>query len=86
MIQCEATKWKALLLRILHTILFLSSRCLTFQGETTQIEDVHNGNFLGIMEVFGKYDEVTREHLVKVQENQLKHERSSTLSLMAFSK
>ncbi|KAJ8896337.1 hypothetical protein PR048_001681 [Dryococelus australis] len=44
MIQCEATKWKAILQRILATTLFLSSRGLAFQGETTQIGD-HNGNF-----------------------------------------
>lgn len=70
-INCEATRWKAILQRILDTTIFLSSRGLAFQGENTQIGDVHNGNFLGVLELIGKYDEVTREHLAKVKENQL---------------
>ncbi|KAJ8895810.1 hypothetical protein PR048_001148 [Dryococelus australis] len=72
MIHCEATKWKAILQRILDTTLFLISRGLALQGETTQIGDFHIGNFLRIMELIGKYDDVTREHLAKVKENQLK--------------
>ncbi|KAJ8895921.1 hypothetical protein PR048_001262, partial [Dryococelus australis] len=43
----------------------LNSGGLVFQGETTQIGDVRNDNFLGIMELIGKYDYVTREHLAK---------------------
>lgn len=70
-INCEATRWKAILQRILDTTLFLTSRGLAFQGENTQIGDVHNGNFLGVLELLGKYDEVIREHLAKIKENQL---------------
>jgi len=70
-IQYEATKWRAILQRILDVTLFLSSRGLAFQGENIKIGDCHNGNFLGILELLGKYDEVTREHLAKVEKLQL---------------
>ncbi|XP_050508085.1 zinc finger MYM-type protein 5-like [Diabrotica virgifera virgifera] len=67
-INCEATRWKAFFNEYssLDTTIFLSSRGLAFQGENTQIGDVYNGNFLGVLELIGKYDEVTREHLAKV--------------------
>lgn len=71
LIQCEAEKWRAILQRILDTTLFLASRGLAFQGENTEIGNVHNGNFLGILELIGKYDEVTRQHLAKVKQQQL---------------
>lgn len=69
--QCEIDKWKAILQRILDVTLFLASRGLPFQGDNTKIGDVHNGNFLGVLELLGKYDEVTREHLAKVKAKQL---------------
>ncbi|XP_066436824.1 zinc finger MYM-type protein 1-like [Eleutherodactylus coqui] len=70
-IQCEATKWKAVLQRILDVTLFLSSRGLAFQGDTTRIGDVHNGNFLGVLELLANYDEIMREYLANVQKQQL---------------
>lgn len=33
---------------------------------------VNNGNFLGILELLGKYDEITKSHLEKIQEIQTK--------------
>lgn len=72
-IQCETTKWRALLQQIVDVTLFLLSRSkgLAFQGDNTTIEDVHNGNFLRILKLIGKYDEVTRQHLAVVQQNQV---------------
>ncbi|CAH0390034.1 unnamed protein product [Bemisia tabaci] len=69
--KCEAEKWKAILRRILDVTLFLASRGLPFQGDSTLIGDVHNGNFLGTLELMGKYDEVIREHLAKIKAKQL---------------
>lgn len=67
----EAEKWKAILQRILDTLLFLASRGLPFQGNNISIGDVNNGNFLGTLELIGKYNEITREHLATVKTLQL---------------
>jgi len=54
--------------------LFLASRGLHFQGSSTKIGIVNNGNFLGILELLGRYDEVTRNHLATVEKYQNKGE------------
>lgn len=65
----ETEKWKGLK-RLLDVTLFLASRGLSFQGSSTKIGDVNNSNFLDILELLRRYDEITREHLAYVQEYQ----------------
>lgn len=43
---------------------------MSFQGSSTKIGDVNNDNFLGILELLGRYDEITRGHLANVKEYQ----------------
>lgn len=66
--------------------LFLTSRGLLFQGSSTKIGDVNNGNFLGILELLRRYDEITRGHLAYVKEYQNEgesmKERTHYLSLI----
>lgn len=73
-ILSEAEKLKAILKRLLDVTLFLASRGLPFQGSSTKIGEVNNGNFLGILELLGRYDEVTRDHLAIVEKYQNKGE------------
>lgn len=73
-ILSEVEKWKAILKRLLDVTLFLASRGLPFQGSSTKIGEVNNGNFLGILELLGRYDEVTRDHLATVEKFQNKGE------------
>lgn len=71
----EAQKWKEILYRILHTILFLGERGLAFRGESNILGERNNGNFLGILELISRYDPVLREHLEKVKISQQQHKR-----------
>ncbi|XP_025408958.1 zinc finger MYM-type protein 1-like [Sipha flava] len=73
-ILSETEKWKAILKRLLDVTLFLAYRGLPFQGSSTKIGNVNNGNFLGILELLGRYDEITRGHLAYVKEYQNKGE------------
>ena len=66
----ETKKWRTLLHRILDVIIFLAERALAFQGHSDKIGDVHNGNFLGILELLSNYDVPLKEHMVKVQQSQ----------------
>jgi len=54
--------------------LFLASSGLRYQGSRSNIGEVNNGNFLGILELLGRYDEVTRDHLATVKKYQIKGE------------
>lgn len=47
---------------------------MSCQGDNSTIRDTHNGNFLGVLELLGKYDEITREHLSVVKQAQIKGE------------
>ena len=62
-ITTEISKWRELLQRIIDVVLFLGERGLSFRGDTHTIGDVHNGNFLGIIELISHYDLVLREHV-----------------------
>jgi hypothetical protein len=54
--------------------LFFTSGGLPFQDDSTEIDDVNNGNILSFLVLFGRYGEITRVHLAKVQRSQLQDE------------
>lgn len=66
-IQLEVEKKKAILERILDVTLFLASRNLAFKGTTEDVGDVHNGNFLGTLDLLARYDPLLSDHLKKCQ-------------------
>lgn len=74
-IRSETKKWKEILTRILDTILFLGERGLALRGDSHLIGECNNGNFLGILELIGRYDPVLFEHLEKVKTSQRAHQR-----------
>ena len=71
----EAARWKLSLERIIDVVLFLGERGLSFRGSSQRIGDLHNGNFLGLLELLSHYDPLLREHISKVEESQKKGER-----------
>lgn len=67
-IQAEIEKHTMILERLLDVTLHLASRNLPFRGKTSNLDDVHNGNFLGTLELLGRYDPVLEEHLQKLRQ------------------
>lgn len=59
-----------LLRRFLDVTIFLGSRGLAFRGTSSKIGDIHNGNFLGCLELISHYDSLLEEHLKKVEKSQ----------------
>ena len=57
-ILSEAHKWKMILARIIHIVVFLGERGLPFRGSSQRIGDIHNGNFLGLIELLAHYDPI----------------------------
>lgn len=45
---------------------------MSFQGDNSTIGNIHNGNFLSVLELLGEYDEITRDHLSMVKQVQIK--------------
>lgn len=74
-LKVETNMWKNLLERILNIILFLSERGLALFGSTQRIGDCTNGNFLGIVELLGKYDTLMSDHVKRVRESQESQQR-----------
>ncbi len=61
----EKRYWRAVLKRNIAAIQFLSARGLPFRGHNAKIGSCHNGNYLGILELIGKFDDFMASHLTK---------------------
>ena len=46
--------------------LFLAKHNMAFRGSSDKLFTEHNGNFLGLVELLGNYDDVMREHLRRI--------------------
>ena len=53
------------LLRVIDVLKFLCERGLALRGSDSKIGSIHNGNFLGIMELLSLYDPFLAEHIRK---------------------
>ena len=63
--QAETKYWRAVLTRVIDVMIFLSSRGLAIRGSDEKLGSVHNGNFLGIVELLSKYDSFLASHLAQ---------------------
>lgn len=61
----EVSYWREVLKRVIETVKFLSSRGKPFFGDDETIGSVHNGNFLGCLELIAKFDPLLSAHLAK---------------------
>ena len=65
--QCEAEQryWAEVLKRVVTVIKFLGSRGAAFRGDNELLGSVHNGNYLGSLELIAHFDPFLKDHLVK---------------------
>ena len=61
----EIKYWHQVLERIVAVIKFLSARGLPFRGYDDIIGSVHNGNYLGTLELLSQFDPFLKEHMRK---------------------
>lgn len=62
----ERQHWRSVMERLLNIVQFLTERNLAFRGSSDRFFTPNNGNFLGLVELLGKYDNVMAEHLRRV--------------------
>lgn len=72
-IDDEKKKWRAILERMLAITLFLVENNLAFRGHSDTLNTPHNGNFLGLVQLLGKFDPIMMEHLRSVSNHETKN-------------
>lgn len=63
----EIKYWSAGLNRVVEIIKYLTSRGLTLRGCDEHIGSLHNGNFLGAVELLAKFDPFMSSHIVQYE-------------------
>lgn len=62
-VQEKKRYWINVLSRVVAVVKFLAQRGMPFRGDDELLGSVHNGNFLGIMELIAQFDPFLESHL-----------------------
>lgn len=57
--------WRSVLKRLVSVLSFLCERGLAIRGDDQIIGSVHNGNYLGMLELLSEYDDFLKQHIQK---------------------
>lgn len=68
-IEKEKNHWREVLKRIIAAIHFLAKHNDAFRGSTDVLYQPNNGKFLGLMEMFAKFDPFICEHLKRIRDH-----------------
>lgn len=60
-INDEKMRWVSIMKRLIKIVLFLSGHNLSFRGSSDKLNTSNNDNFLGLVELLGKFDSVIRK-------------------------
>lgn len=66
-------RWQEILKRIVEIILYLAQHNIAFRGSSCKLFTPNNGNFLGLVQLLGKFDSVMMEHLRPFMDSDRKH-------------
>ncbi|XP_022169729.1 zinc finger MYM-type protein 1-like [Myzus persicae] len=69
LLEKEKNHWKEVLKRIIAAIHFLAKHNDAFRGNTDILYQPNNGKFLGLMEMFAKFDPFIFEHLKRIRDH-----------------
>ncbi|XP_020875868.1 zinc finger MYM-type protein 1-like [Arabidopsis lyrata subsp. lyrata] len=72
-INKEKKHWRDVLLRIISLVKGLAKKNIAFRGRSDKIHEDDNGNFLGMIEVFGDFDPVMQEHIRRFEKRETHH-------------
>ncbi|XP_051165760.1 zinc finger MYM-type protein 5-like [Leptopilina boulardi] len=68
----EIQHWKLVLERLMMITMYLAQHNLAFRGSSDKLYAKNNGNFLGLVELLGKFDDIMREHLRRISKEEIK--------------
>lgn len=69
-IETEAQRSAEVLRRLVEISLFLAEHNMGFRGSSAKVFTKNNGNFLGLVQLLGKFDSVLMEHLRRITEKE----------------
>ncbi|EOA18190.1 hypothetical protein CARUB_v10006669mg [Capsella rubella] len=72
-INKEKKHWRDVLLRIIALVKGLAKKNIAFRGSSDKIDEDNNGNFLGMVEVFGDFDPIMQEHIRRIEKQETHH-------------
>src|SRR5215469_15976066 len=71
LMQKETQHWNNVLEKIISIMQFLAERNLAFRVTVNRLFQPNNGNFLGLVELLGKYDSCLNEHLRCIKNDEI---------------
>lgn len=69
LIEKEKNHWREVLKRVIAAIHFLAKHNDAFRGNMDILYQPNNGKFLGLMEMFAKFDPFIFEHLKRIRDH-----------------
>jgi hypothetical protein len=79
----ECGYWRSILQRVVAVVKHLSMRGQAFRGHDELIGSVHNGNYLGILELIAEFDPFLAAHIEKQSALQLKKRSRGSVSYLS---
>ena len=67
LIDAEKRHWENVLERLIIIVRYLAGQSLAFRGNSDNLYNNNNGNFLQLIEAISKFDEVLSEHLLRIK-------------------
>ena len=65
LLQQEERYWEAVIVRVIEPVRYLAERGQAFRGDSHEIGNPHNGNYLGAMELIAKFDTFLADHITR---------------------
>lgn len=62
----EIDYWRSVLERLMHIILYLAENNMAFKGSSDKLFTPHNGKYLGLIELFAKFDPIMQTHINRI--------------------
>ena len=72
-IMREKERWREVLKRKIGSVEFLAKYNLSFRGTNEKLYVEGNENFLGVMEMIGKFDPILQEHIRQIKNGEIHH-------------
>ena len=66
LLEKEKDHWRKILVRIIGIVKYLAKHNLAFRGTNEKLYEKRNGNFLGLFEMLAEFDEVVKEHIHRI--------------------
>lgn len=82
----EKRRWRAIIKRMICIVQYLASQNLAFRGDSSNLFESNNGNFLKLVETIAKFDPIMMEHLSNIQRSKELKKKHAPLFRQSLSK